>query len=273
MTAEMARVSILKDAAEVERSLARLQHLCKRIARSRRPYCPINGMLVLIPLSATSNNVDAKDTATLIRRDLDKVKESLQVECPVFAMVCDFERADGFEDLVSFFPEGQRRRFLGPEVSRWCRTLTNRLGEDGRERRAVGGEQPVPIAGLRNWAPEDTKITASRDATSANVRLYRFLWQMRERQRRLARILTRGILIQESGGADVRRVLFRIHRPRPDARSGLRQRIFRLLHENQNHVIWTREALAVESAYRRGRIWDIWPWDSSRSWRSGFCFP
>jgi type VI protein secretion system component VasK len=252
MTAEMARVSILKDAAEVERTLARLQHLCKRIARSRRPYCPINGMLALIPLSATSNNVDAKDTATLIRRDLDKVKESLQVECPVFAIVCDFERADGFEDFVAFFPEGQRRRFLGQKFP-----LVPDLDESSWVKMVESGVQWVgnnlfPSLVYGNWAPEDTKITASRDETSANVRLYRFLWQMRERQRRLARILTRGILIQEGGGSPMFGGFCFASTGRDLMRDqGFANRIFRLMHENQNHVIWTREALAVESAYRR----------------------
>ncbi len=252
MTAEMQRVSILKDAAEVERILARLQHLCKRIARSRRPYCPINGLLVLVPLSATSNNVDAKDTATLVRRDLDKVKESLQVECPVFAIVCDFERADGYQDFMAFFPEGQRRRFLGQKFP-----LVPDLDESSRVKMVESGVQWVgnnlfPSLVYRNWAPEDTKITASRDDTSANVRLYGFLWQMRERQRRLARILTRGILIQEGRGSPMFGGFCFASTGRDLMRDqGFANRIFRLMLENQNHVVWTPEALVVESSYRR----------------------
>ena len=251
-TAEMNRISFLKDAAEVERISSRLHHLCKRIARTRRPYCPINGILVLIPLSATSNNVDAKDTATLTRRDLENVRESLRVDCPVFALVCDFERAEGFYDLVGFFPEGQRRRFLGQKLP-----LVPDLDLPARTQMVESAVQWVgnnlfPSIVYRNWVPEDTKITASRDDTSANVRLYSFLWQMRERQRRLARILTRGILTQESGGV----LMFGGFCFAPTGRDLMREQgfangIFRHLVENQNHVTWTPEALRVESSYSR----------------------
>ena len=258
-TAEMNRISILKDAAEVERISARLNHLCQRIGRTRRPYCPINGILVLIPLSATSNNVDAKDTATLTRRDLDNVKESLKVDCPVFALVCDFERAEGFHDLMAFFPEGQRRRFLGQKLP-----LVPDVDAPARTQMVEGAVQWVgnnlfPSIVYRNWAPEDTRITASRDDTSANVRLYSFLWQMRERQRRLARILTRGILIQESGGPP----MFGGFCFAPTGRDLMREQgfangVFRLLLENQNHVTWTSERSVSSQPIAAGRISVTW---------------
>jgi hypothetical protein len=251
MTAEMNRISLLKDAAEVELTSARLAHLCKRIAANRRPFAPINGILVLVPLSATSNNVDTKDTATLIRRDLDTIREAMQVDCPIFSMVCDFERADGFHDFMSFFPEGQRRRFLGQKFP-----LVPDVDAAGRVQMVESGVQWIsnilfPTLVYKSWSLEDIRSTPTRDETSANVRLYRFLWQMRERQRRLGRILTRGILAQPGtppmfGGfcfAPTGRDLMRDQ--------GFANGIFRLLVENQNHVAWTDQALHVEASYRR----------------------
>ena len=136
------------------------------------------------------------------------------MDCPVFALVCDFERADGFEDFVAFFPEGQRRRFLGQKFP-----LVPDLDPQGRIQMVESSVQWVgnnlfPTIVYKNWAPEDTKITASRDDTSANVRLYRFLWQMRERQRQTgAHPDSRHPGSGKRRKPDVRRILFLIDRP------------------------------------------------------------
>ena len=46
----------LDDVEELERRTAQLKHLCGLIVRDRRPYCPINGLLVLVPLPPRTAN-------------------------------------------------------------------------------------------------------------------------------------------------------------------------------------------------------------------------
>src|SRR5690606_25293913 len=43
---------LLKDAAEVERITARLEHLCQLIVAERRPFVPVNAVLMLTPAVA-----------------------------------------------------------------------------------------------------------------------------------------------------------------------------------------------------------------------------
>ena len=47
------RPMLLKNAEEVELFTGRLRHLCSLISQARAPYCPINGILLLLPWSAT----------------------------------------------------------------------------------------------------------------------------------------------------------------------------------------------------------------------------
>src|SRR5262249_27570396 len=48
---------------EHARQTARLQHLCRLMVRDRRPECPLNGILVLVPFAALLNNEDAEKTS------------------------------------------------------------------------------------------------------------------------------------------------------------------------------------------------------------------
>jgi hypothetical protein len=84
-----------------------------------------------------------------------------------------------------------------------------------------------------------------------NTRLYLLMSEMRERQKRFSRILTRGLLLDAPGpllfggcyvagtGAD------------PVKEQGFVAGTFRRLTENQNYVSWTDDALVQEADYRR----------------------
>ena len=47
-----ARTSLLQDRTEAEHHTARLQHLCRLIARARQPYCPLNGVMLVLPIAS-----------------------------------------------------------------------------------------------------------------------------------------------------------------------------------------------------------------------------
>src|SRR5262249_62105746 len=52
------REPILKDLPRVELATRRLRQVCKTLARDRQPYCPVNGVVSLVPLAATASPGD-----------------------------------------------------------------------------------------------------------------------------------------------------------------------------------------------------------------------
>ncbi len=113
MRQDRVRQPIVRNAAEVELLGARFEHLCRLLVRDRWPYCPINGMLVLLPFAATDTDQDALDAAAACQRDLSVARRVLQVNCPTLAMVCDLETAPGFAAFLEQFPEKQRQQRIG----------------------------------------------------------------------------------------------------------------------------------------------------------------
>src|SRR5262249_39158888 len=63
------RPSLLKDQGTVDVQTQRLRQVCRTLFRDRQPYCPVNGILVLVPLAATATAEDASETAAVVRHD------------------------------------------------------------------------------------------------------------------------------------------------------------------------------------------------------------
>ncbi len=57
--------NLLKRPAEMEVLDARLAHLGRLLVRERQPLCPINGLLILVPICASDTDQDAQQTAEL----------------------------------------------------------------------------------------------------------------------------------------------------------------------------------------------------------------
>ena len=96
------------DDAEVEitsRSSAevsmRLTYVCGLIKRARQPFCPCNGILVLLPFSAFKIQGEFSEKfARLVKSDLITLQETLQVRCPVMSLIVGMEHEAGFRELV-----------------------------------------------------------------------------------------------------------------------------------------------------------------------------
>src|SRR5207247_385369 len=110
------RMHLLKNAPEVELLTARLRYLCRLIVRDRKPYCPINGLMVLVPFGAMDTDDDANQTGTICQLDLQTARRAFQVNCPAFVLVCDLESAGGFKEFMERFPTEQRQRRLGQRL-------------------------------------------------------------------------------------------------------------------------------------------------------------
>lgn len=248
--------SFLKDPAEVRVLTSRLRYVCRLLRRDRAPYCPINGILVLVPHAALQDDVDASQTGTACRHDLAIIRHTLQVQCPTFAMVCDMEQSDGFRQFLDRLPARHNINRLGqrfplfPDVDE---RQIPRLVETGTSWMANALLPSLVYNLFRVETPGSTRGPAlnANDALEGNTRLYEFLWEMRDQRQRLARLLTRGLMLDGPrafyfGGVYLAGT--------GQNASAFSSGVFLRLLQSQNFVSWTSQAMAAEQRYR-GWAW------------------
>jgi hypothetical protein len=243
--------SLLEQGDLLERTTSRLKHLCTLMARDRQPYCPINGVLALLPFAASDNELTAGQTTVLFQRDLATVQETLEVRCPLMTLVCDMEKTPGGRELLDRFPENQRHRRLGisfPLLAQFDSANTPKMLRKGMQWTCQGLFPPLVyrlarIRGGTNFAgSEESRI---------NRQLYRLVTQLRERESRLARILSGAIC--PDGGCDwmVTGCYFAATGEDAVRGQGFAGGIFPQLIQSQNHVAWTHDAMADDRTCRR----------------------
>lgn len=243
-------------AEEASQSAARLRHLCRRIVRDRHPYCPANGVLIVIPWAATDTNEVADEAAVHVQRDLSTVRESLQLLCPTFALFADLEQARGFREFRKAFPKEQLKRRLGQRLP---------LAPD-----APPAEVPTMFEVGANWIgkavfptwvykmvkpepdPDDEATQAQID--EANRNLYTLLREVRYRYPRLARILSRGVgggLAQPEGLPPLFGGCYIAGTGRGPEEQAFVPGVLQRLIENQSYVSWLPEVFEEEDSYKR----------------------
>ena len=92
---------IILSSVQATDRIGRLTYVCQQLVRVRQPLSPINGILSLLPQGAISRGSD--DAAALeqaVKSDLSAIRTTLQVRCPVTALVTDLEREVGFRELM-----------------------------------------------------------------------------------------------------------------------------------------------------------------------------
>jgi hypothetical protein len=243
------RPVLLTNRDEVERLTARLKYLCRLIVRDRYPYCPVNGILVLLPLAATDDDEEARQASTLGQTDMAAAHEALQVHCPSFALVCDLESATGVREFLDRFPKDSLQRRLGQRFP-----LAPDLDPAAQAALVDKGGNWICNSLLPFWIYKLFRVESPRegsaDAIEGNARLYRFLYEMRERQKRLGLIASRlapqtpnmpllfGGCYLGCTGSD------------PSGQAFL-PGVLRRLVDEQEAVCWTQQALDEEQEYRR----------------------
>lgn len=93
------RVTPLSDVESMV-GIRRMQFLCSLIAKARKPYCQINGMLQAIPFSWTSEVEYARKLAPAIKDDLIAVHETFHLQFPVVAVVTEMDSVTGMRDFL-----------------------------------------------------------------------------------------------------------------------------------------------------------------------------
>ncbi len=245
------RASLLEQGDVLQRTTSRLRHLCTLIARDRQPYCPVNGLLVLLPFAASDDELTAGQTAVLLERDLATVRQSLEVRCPLVTLVCDMENTPGGRELLDRFPEDQRHRRLGvsfPMLAQCDSENTPQMIRTGVRWTCEGLIPPLIYRLARIRGRQDA---AGTEESRLNQQLYRLVTQLRERESRLERILTRAICPNEESDWMLTGCYMAATGEDAVRGQGFAGGVFPQLVQVQNHVAWTREALADDRMCRR----------------------
>jgi type VI protein secretion system component VasK len=236
-------------ADEAERLAGRLKYLCQLVAERRRPYCPANGIVWLIPVAGTTTEAIADRTAAACRADSLAAEAGLQVHCPAAAVICDAQDLPGFRDLLRGLPEPlARERLLGRSFP-----LVPAVPPEKRPEVLFNGIDWV----ARSLVPGVTYQRFGSEAegngerwSAANQRLWLLLNELYARRAAIVRLLGQGITdgndrlpmlagayLAGTGPAEQDQAFV----------AGVVQQLIGL----QNNVGWTPAALAEERDYRR----------------------
>ncbi|MGL4555137.1 MAG: type VI secretion protein IcmF/TssM N-terminal domain-containing protein [Gemmataceae bacterium] len=235
----------------IEQETARLRYLCGLMSRDRSPLCAINGVLVLVPFAGLDSEQDAAFVADACDRDLKAVRAGTGQHCQVLALLCDMESAPGFTELVSRFPENQRRSRVGQGMA---------LVAGFKEARGEGGPAANTLSSLARWVAGGvmrywvlTKCQLERNVGTVvpegfdlNTHLFALLHEMSDRQTHLATVLGRGF----SGYAPADQLLFGgcylAATGRAPAQQAFVSDVFDKLLKGEEHVFWTDEVMNDE---------------------------
>ncbi len=118
------------DRREVDLQRRRMEHLCRLIRRARRPLCPVNGMLSVLPINMLlADDEEGGSTKEAARVDIDTLVKTLQLRCPVMAVVAGWEAETGFHELIRRLPpESARRERFGKGFDVWAPPATEEIG-------------------------------------------------------------------------------------------------------------------------------------------------
>jgi type VI protein secretion system component VasK len=240
--------NLLGNAQEVELITARMAHFCRLLFRDRQPYCPLNGILVLVPLGATDTDIDAQQSADLLNRDLMTVRQVLKVRCPMFAMLVDMEQVPGFNDFIQRRSASERSRRIGqrfplapPDVTE--ETLHERLDESVKWL----ADNVVRDLVYRVFKVE----TGQNGKLDVNHELFLLLEELRERKEHLGRFVVQGLARDVDppllfGGCYLAATGADRERDQGFTR-GVLQRLF----DSQDLVAWTDQALIEDARSHR----------------------
>jgi hypothetical protein len=246
------RPLLLKNKEEVALLLARLRYLCRLIVRDRHPYCPVNGILTVLPFTATDTREDAEQTGSVLQQELAAIRGAVQVQCPVFALVSDLETASGFNTFLERFPAEQRQRRLGQRFP----LLPDIPDGQGLAEVVDRSIQWISSALFPSHIYRLFRVEAAGGgdvarAVTGNAELYQLLGQIRERQKRLSSLITRGIAPDRDGPYLFGGCYLAATGAAAKGGQAFLPGVFRRLIENQSFVAWTDAGLKEEEDYRR----------------------
>ncbi len=238
--------NVLQNPRLVEEATGRLSHVCGRIAASRWPLCPVNGLILAVPAAATERDEYAQQWGLIARHDLDVIESSLKLQFPVFAVVGGVEGLPGGAGFFDTFALDKGNQRLGKGFP------FNPDANPDAVSAAVETTAGWVFGGLLSyWALKQTRVGGATD-TDANAGLIRFLDAVRRRGPHLGRLLSRAV-----GGPDRVPVFGGVYLTVVPPHGGdalFAKEFFRKVESAQAFVAWTGDAYAADAGYRRAAL-------------------
>ena len=239
------RRAVVLTADERAEQQRRLEYLCGLIRRLRQPYCPINGILTLLPWDLVQHPREALEVRRCVQSDLETIRRTLLIRCPVTALVNGVERDPGFCEMI---------RRVGVQ-----RAGTQRFGKGFSVWNPPTRERLVALAAHACGAFEDCIYALFRETGAlgkpGNTKLYALLCRVRrDVQDRLANVLVGGYGQGEGERDDVMLFsgcYFGATGETEDRQAFVRS-VFDKLPSEQEELEWTDQALEQDA---RCQVW------------------
>jgi len=232
----------LSDAAEVARLKARLGYLCRLIARDRQPYCPANGVLMLVPLGATDTPDDHQQAAQACQEDLAVLREEMKQDCPVLSLVVDMEDFPGFVEFIKHTSPEELERRLGQRFPMATKQLSAAQIKDQIERSLRWAcTTYLQDHVFRQFQVEGDKSPEPNALFPGNARLFLMLDEMRRRAESLAAIISQSVVMQDQ--TVLRYAGCYLAATGPNGSQGFVPGVLQRLVDEQSCVGWTDKAL------------------------------
>lgn len=229
----------------------RLRYLCQLIRRARQPFCPINGVLTLLPYNVIQRGgSDASEVQTSVQTDVTALGQSFRLRFPTIALVTGLERESGFRELIRRvgFERARLQRF-GKGFRVWDTATPEQLGALCVH--ACGAFEQFIYELFR----EKDSLTSPEKAPG-NRKLYTLLCRVRrDFQQRLDRILADGYAQDPDRNSKSSPVLFGgcyfAATGGTEATQAFTQSVFERLLEEQEELEWHPGMLREDAWYRR----------------------
>lgn len=116
-------------AQEASDQTNRIRYVSQLIKTERYPFCPINGVMVLVPFKLLSLSEDAvTEVQRAVKTDLSALRETLMLKAPTIAMFTGLEQEPGFRELVRRVGAvGAARQRFGHGMDVRCRPTSREL--------------------------------------------------------------------------------------------------------------------------------------------------
>ena len=185
------------DPVEAEQCLERLDAVCRELAERRRPFCPINGVLVMVPLDAADDTELADHVGMRVERDLQTVAAATETSVSAQWIFCDLDQCRGSHAFLDRFPATQRHRRLGA-----CLPAAPPSEPDAEAEgidRAVRWicDELFPPLGYRLMRRDVATPADDRLMSQENRRIHRLVDVMRGRREGMSRMLRRAVAAAE----------------------------------------------------------------------------
>ena len=242
--------NFLSEPETVETLKVRLSHLCRLITRDRHPRCPANGILLLVPLGGTDTKQDAEQTIRACREDIDVIRRTMKLDCPVLALLSDMEDLQGFVEFIKRSPPKNLELRIGQRFPALSRLTPPEIKK---------GSHPIAAYACTSYLRQqivyptfqvETNLNRRRrDSLPENDRLFQWLDEMTSRAELLGHILAEVVVPNDNTVLRYIGCYLAATGDGSEHHSGYVAGVLERLQDEQSSVAWTKEATAQDAEF------------------------